>query len=40
MWCAVLLSFFLIAAPELRRHRTRLVLSGPTGVAFGLQRPG
>jgi hypothetical protein len=40
LWCAILLSFLAFSAPELRRHRTRLVLSAPTGVSFGLQRPG
>jgi len=40
MWCAVLACFVLFASLERRRHRYRLVCTGPAGVAFPLRRPG
>jgi hypothetical protein len=40
VWCAVLLVLLAYAAQELRRHRIRLVLSGPVGFVSPQQRPG
>jgi hypothetical protein len=38
--CALLLAFALAAAPLLRRHRLRLVVSAPAGFSTLLERPG
>jgi len=40
VWCALLVGTLVLLLPELRRHRFRLVVPAPRGVAFSLQRPG
>ncbi len=39
-WCAILAGVLALSCRRLRRHRARLVLPGPVGVPFLLQRPG
>jgi hypothetical protein len=39
-WCALLLGGLGYTVQELRRHRVRLILPEPAGVAFLLHRPG
>ena len=40
VWCALLAGTLVLLLQELRRHRFRLVVPAPRGVAFSLQRPG
>jgi hypothetical protein len=40
VWCAILLAGIVFLAPQLRRHRVRLVIPAPRGVEFLLHRPG
>jgi len=40
MWCAILIGLLAYTAQEVRRHRIRLVLSGPVGFVSPQQRPG
>jgi hypothetical protein len=40
LWCAILVGLLAYTAREIRRHRFRLVLSGPGGFVSPQQRPG
>jgi hypothetical protein len=40
LWCAVLVGLLAYTLQELRRHRSRLVLTGPVGFVSPQQRPG